>query len=173
VKNRADLFWAIVGEGGLVLVMATVSWVIKQPLIFASLGPTAYELAEQPQLRSARTYNIIVGHLTGLAAGFLAAYLMNAWGSPNAIATGILTTQRLWAAVIAATLTTVITLLLKAGQPAALATALLVSLGSMQTRRDAVAIIAAVLIIAAIGEPFRRFRLKYTQTRPVVPRQRQ
>ena len=173
MKNRADLFWAIVGEGGLVLVMATVSWVIKQPLIFASLGPTAYELAEQPQLRSARTYNIIVGHLTGLAAGFLAAYLMNAWGSPNAIATGILTTQRLWAAVIAATLTTVITLLLKAGQPAALATALLVSLGSMQTRRDAVAIIAAVLIIAAIGEPFRRFRLKYTQTRPVVPRQRQ
>jgi hypothetical protein len=51
-------------------------------------------------------------------------------------------------------------LALRAGQPAAIATALLVSTGSMQTGRDAVAIIIAVLVIAAIGEPVRRLRLK-------------
>jgi hypothetical protein len=37
--------------------------ITRQPLIFASLGPTAYELAEEPQLRSAPAYNIIVGEL--------------------------------------------------------------------------------------------------------------
>ncbi len=76
MNKRADLFWATLGEGGLVLALAAIGWVTKQPLIFASLGPTAYELVEQPQLKSARSYNIVVGHLIGLGAGFLAIYVL-------------------------------------------------------------------------------------------------
>jgi hypothetical protein len=72
------------------------------------------------------------------------------------------------ALAIAATLTTFVTLIMKAGQPAALATTLLVALGSMQTWRDALCIMAGGLIITAIGEPVRRFRLKHTQLRPVT-----
>ncbi|HEX8895723.1 MAG TPA: HPP family protein, partial [Terriglobales bacterium] len=75
MKNRADLVWATLGEGGLVLALAIIGWATKQPLIFASLGPTAYELVEQPQMPSARPYNVIVGHLLGVGAGFLALYL--------------------------------------------------------------------------------------------------
>ncbi|MGC1617238.1 MAG: HPP family protein, partial [Candidatus Acidiferrum sp.] len=130
LNKRTDLFWATLGEGGLVLALAAIAWAAKQPLIFASLGPTAYELVEQPQLRSARAYNIIVGHLIGLGAGFLAVLVLNAWSAPNAISSGILSTDRLWAVTLAAALTTLVTLVLKAGQPAALATTLLVSLGS-------------------------------------------
>jgi len=163
VKKYRDFAWATLGEGILVLVMAAISWAARQPLIFASIGPTVYELVEQPQLKSARAYNIIVGHFMGLGAGFLAVYLLNAWASPNVIATGIVTPARLWAAALAAALTTLVNLMLRAGQPAALATTLLVSLGAMQTRRAAVAIILGVLIITAIGEPVRRFRLKHTQ----------
>ena len=152
----------------MLLAMAAIAWATKQPLIFASLGPTAYELVEQPQIRSARPYNIVVGHLVGLGAGFLAVYLLHAWAAPNVVATGLVTTTRLWAVVVAAVLTTLVTLILRASQPAALATTLLVSLGAMQTRRDAVAIILGVLIITAIGEPVRRFRLKHTQIRPTL-----
>ena len=170
MRNRSDLFWATLGEGGLVLALAAIGWATRQPLIFASLGPTAYELVEQPQLRSARAYNIIVGHLIGLGAGFFAVYVLNARAAPNVISTGIVSTERLWAVAIAAAITTLVTLILEAGQPAALATTLLVSLGSMQTLRDAVAIVAGVLIIAAIGEPVRRFRLKHTEIRPAVGR---
>jgi hypothetical protein len=39
-------------------------------------------------------------------------------------------------------------------------------LGSMQTRRDAIAIVSGILIITAIGEHVRRFRLKHTEIRP-------
>jgi HPP family len=95
-----------------VLVVAAIGWATRQPLIFASLGPTAYELVDQPQLRSARAYNIIVGHLIGLGAGFLGLYLLNAWAAPNAISAGIASTDRLWAVAIAATLTTLVTLIL-------------------------------------------------------------
>ncbi|MGH9717389.1 MAG: HPP family protein [Candidatus Acidiferrales bacterium] len=170
MKRRADLIWAL-AEGSLMLAMAAISWATRQPLIFASLGPTAYELVEQPQLRSARSYNIIVGHLAGLGSGFLAIYVFNAWNSPAVLSAGVLTTNRLWVVALAAALTTVLTLLLRAGQPAALATTLLVALGLMQTRRDAIAIIAGVIIMAAIGEPLRRLRLKILEMRsmPTTP----
>ncbi|MGH9688421.1 MAG: HPP family protein [Candidatus Acidiferrales bacterium] len=167
MKRRADLIWAL-AEGSLLLALGAISWATRQPLIFASLGPTAYELVEQPRLRSARPYNIIVGHLTGLASGFLSIYLFNAWKSPPVSSAGVLTTDRLWVAALAAALTTVLTLMLRAGQPAALATTLLVALGLMQTRRDAIAIIAGVIILAAIGEPLRRLRLKILELRSMA-----
>ncbi len=168
VNRSEDILWATLGEGGLVCAIAVIGWAARQPLIFASLGPTAYELAELPQMRSARAYNIIVGHLVGLGTGFLGLYLLNAWAAPNVLTAGIVSSQRLGAVVVAATLTTLGTLLLRASQPASLATTLLVSLGAMQTRRDALVIIAGVLIITVIGEPVRRFRLRHTKLRPIV-----
>jgi len=163
-----DLFLGTLGECGLILTVAAVGWATKQPLVFASLGPTAYELVEQPQLRSARAYNIFVGHMIGLGAGFLAVYLLKAWSEPNVELTGIVSAERLWAMALAVALTTFFTLLLKAGQPAALATTMLVCLGSMQTRRDAVAIIVGVSIITVLGLPVRRYRLKHTALRKVL-----
>lgn len=160
MSKRTDILWATLGEGGLVLVIAALAWAVNQPLIFASLGPTAYELVEQPHQKSARAYNVIVGHLIGLGAGFLAVFLLNAWAEPNAIITGVLSSRRLWAIALAAALTALLTLAAKAAQPASLATTLLVALGSMQTRTDAVAIILGVLLITAIGEPLRRLRLR-------------
>lgn len=160
MRKQADLIWATLGEAGLVLVMSAISWAMNQPLIFASLGPTAYELVEQPHQKSARAYNIIVGHLIGLGAGFLAVYLLNAWNDPNVIATGVISARRVWAITLSASLTALLTLAAKAAQPASLATTLLVALGAMQTRSDALAIILGVLIITAIGEPVRRIRLK-------------
>jgi hypothetical protein len=162
LKNRADLVWATLGESGLVFALAAIGWATNQPLIFASLGPTAYELVEQPRMPRARPYNVIVGYLIGLSAGFVAVYLLNAWAAPNVVATGVVSRQRMWATAISAALTTLLSLALKAGQPAALATTLLVSLGAMQTRRDAMAIIVGVLLVTALGEPVRRLRLKRT-----------
>jgi HPP family len=159
-RRGAELATAAFGEGALLLVIAATGWATRQPLVFASLAPTAYELVERPRDRSARAYNIIVGHFIGLGSGFLALYLMHAWNAPNVPLTGIVTPARIWAVVVAAVLTTVGTLVLRAGQPAAIATSLLVALGSMQTGRDAFAMVMAILLIAAIGEPLRRIRMK-------------
>lgn len=164
MNRNSDLIWATLGEGGLIMAMAAIGWATGQPLIFASLGPTAYEMVEQPHMKSARAYNVIVGHFCGLGAGFLALWILHAWSSPDVLSAGAISTQRLWAVTLAAALTTCLCLLLKAGQPAALATTLLISLGAMQTRKSAIAIVIGVLIIAAIGEPVRLIRLR-TQNR--------
>jgi hypothetical protein len=148
-------FW----EGGLLLIVGVVGLAVRMPLLLASLGPTAYEQAEMPHLRSSRPYNVVVGHMAALAAGFVAVALVHAWNAPKVLAAGQLTSARVWACVIAAALTAFVTLVLRASQPAALATTLLVALGAFQTKRDALVVICAVLLLAVIGEPVRRLRL--------------
>jgi len=155
-KGERLLFTSL-AEGALILVVAAIGWVTRMPLIFTSLGPTAYELVEKPSSPSARSYNIIAGHFVALGAGFLSLWLLDAWNSPGVASSGFVSSPRLWAAVLSVVITTAVTLALKASQPASLSTTLLVSLGSMQTRRDAGAIAIAVLILAAVGEPLRRF----------------
>lgn len=164
--RRAELAVASVGEGALILAVAAIGWATHSPLIFASLGPTAYELIEKPHAKSAHTYNVIVGHFVGLGAGFFSLWAVHAWAAPKVASAGFVPGVRMWAAVIAVVLTTLLTLLLRASQPASLSTTLLIALGSMQTARDAVVIAIAVLIVAAIGEPLRRFRMKMIPKEP-------
>ena len=154
-KARNVLSGAL-GEGALILAVGTVAFAVRMPLLFPTLGPTAYELVEKPLSPSARTYNILMGHFFALGAGFLSLWILSAWGAPKVDSAGFVTSPRLWAAVLSVVLTTAGTLILNASQPASLATTLLISLGSMQTKRDAIAIAVAVVILAAIGEPVRR-----------------
>ncbi len=160
------------GEGALILTVAAIGWAAHMPLIFTSLGPTAYELVEKPKAPSARFYNIIVGHFAALAAGFLSLWLLGAWSAPKVAAAGFVSSPRLWAAVMAVVITTATTLVLDASQPASLSTTLLVSLGAMQTAHDALAIVIAVLLLAAIGEPIRRLILRHENPEVLVPETR-
>lgn len=146
-------------EAGLLLVVGVVGWLLRQPLIFTSLGPTAYELVETPHRRSAQTYSILVGHLTAVGAGFLAVWVTHAWYAPIVSSAGI-TPPRLWAVILAAGLTVLVTLLLRASQPAALSTTLLIALGSLQKPKDAAVIVGAVVLMVLVGQPLRLWRLR-------------
>jgi CBS-domain-containing membrane protein len=152
-----DLLIAPVLEGALILIVAVIGWSTHRPLIFASIGPTAYELIEQPHRKSARPYSIVVGHLIAVIAGLIAVYGTGAWSVPAVSLSGV-PLLRVWAATLAAALTVLGTLALRASQPAAVSTSLVVSLGSMQRWQDGLIIMAAILIITAFGEPLRIWR---------------
>lgn len=166
MDERLEFIVGSIGEALLVLIAAAIGWAAHAPLIFASLGPTAYELVEKPRDPSSRIYNIIVGHLVGLGAGFLSLYLLATWNTPSVMSAGTVVLPRVWTAVLAALLTTFGTLVLQARQPAALSTTLLISLGGMQTEKAAWSIVAGVLIITMAGEPIRRLRLRTPELRP-------
>lgn len=166
--KHKDMIWATIGEAGMVLVAAAIGCAGHQPLIFASLGPTIYEQVEQPKLRSARPYNIITGHLIALGSGFFGIWAVGAWSAPHVMSAGFVSPPRLWAATIACAVATVLVLAAKASQPAALATALLVSLGSMQTGRDAGMIVAGVVLVTLLGQPIRHMRLRSGEMRDPV-----
>ncbi|HEY5381578.1 MAG TPA: HPP family protein [Acidobacteriaceae bacterium] len=139
--------------------MSLAAWLSHQPLIFASLGPTAFEQIETPLRPSARPYNVVVGHLIAVLAGFAALFLTHAWTSP-AVSPHHVTLSRVEAAVLSSALTVLGTLLARATQPAATATTLLISLGLMRTWQDGVYIMLAVLLMTVVGEPLRRWRAR-------------
>lgn len=157
---RKDLMIAPPGEAFLILIVGIAGWLAHQPLIFASLGPTAYELIEMPHRRSAQVYSVLAGHAVGVGAGFLALFATGAWWAHPVSAAGV-PLARVWAGVLAAALTVFVNLLIKAGQPAAVSTTLLVSLGYLQRPLDAGIIMAAVVLMLLVGEPLRRVRLSH------------
>lgn len=157
--SRKDLFIAPIFEGLLILVVAAAGWISHQPLVFASLGPTAFELVEMPKRRSARPYSIVIGNLVAVLAALVALMLTHARPTPAVSASGV-PLLRVWAAVLATALTVFVTLLVRATQPAALSTTLLISLGIMQTLKDATVIMIAVILMVAVGEPVRRWRAR-------------
>jgi hypothetical protein len=158
-----DDIWAPFWEGALIFVVAITAWASGHPWLFSSLGPTAYEQAEKPHLKSARLYNVIVGHFVGLGCGFLGVALLHAWGAPKVSGITSVSLPRLGAAVVGVVATTLINLELESGQPAALATCLLVSLGPYDTAMGALWLAVGVLILAAVGEPVRRLRMPKPQ----------
>ncbi len=145
-------------EGALILLAALAALGTHQPLLFASLGPTAFELIEAPERRSARAWNVIAGHGIGLLAGFAALTVTHAWAAP-AVGGGVPTWPRVWAAALAAMLTVFGTLMARATQPAAISTSLLVSLGTMQSRRDVLFILGSVVLLVVAARPLRRLRV--------------
>ncbi len=76
------------------------------------------------------------------------------------LSTAHLTPVRIGASALAVALTILVGILLHASHPPASATTLLVALGGFRpTLRDALIVIAGVLIVATIGEFLRRVRL--------------
>lgn len=155
-----ELMTAPLLEGGLLLLTAGFGWAIGRPLLFASLGPTAYEQIEQSDRPSARPYSVVVGHYTAIGAAFLALYAVGAWNAAHMSGAGTLSAPRIWASVIAVALTVLLNLALKASQPAALSTTLLITSGTFQGPQGAVAILIGVAFLALIGEPVRRWRVR-------------
>ena len=161
-RIQRDAVVAPLCEAGLLAVAGIAALLSHRPLFFASLGPTAYELAEMPERQSARPYNVIVGHLIGVVSGFAALWMTHAWTAP-VVSTSHVTMARVWAALVATLLTVLLTMLLKATQPAALSTTLMVATGTMQRPIDGPTIMASILLVDLLGEPLRRWRVRHRQ----------
>jgi hypothetical protein len=154
-----DDLWAPVTGALLIFLVGVIGLAAHRPWIFASLGPTAYLHAENPEHKSSRFYNTVVGHMVALGSGFFALGLLNAWNAPDVMSTGHLTMVRVGASTIAIGLTVLLVIALRASHQPAGATTLLVALGTFQTINDAAVVIVGVLLMAAIGEPLRRLRI--------------
>ncbi|WP_013334673.1 HPP family protein [Gloeothece verrucosa] len=155
-----DFIWAPFSAGLLILIVGLIGIVVGQPWLFPSLGPSAFLLVENPQLPSARFYNIVVGHLIGLGAGCLAVIILNASDAPGVLSSNHLTLIRVWAALLAIVLNMIGVILARASHPPSAATTLLVALGGLKvTWQDALTVIIGVLLLAVFGEGLRLLRL--------------
>jgi hypothetical protein len=136
LKWEPEYIWPAGMAALLLLVVGLTALAAGQPWLFPSLGPTAYLLARYPDQPTARIYNTIIGHLVGVASGFAAVAIFNAWQAP-VVPLNDVTAPRIWAAVVSVGITVLLNSVLRSGHPPAAATTLLIALGSFQTVRDA------------------------------------
>ena len=160
LQLRAEDARAAFWEALLILSVGAVGLALHKPLLFASLGPTAYEQCEYPHRRSSRPWNVIGGHMVAIVLGFAAVAILNVWGAGKINGDTAVNWPRLAASALAVAATAGVNMLLQATQPAAFASALLVTMGTFQSARGAVSLVASVLLIGFIGEVVRRHRAK-------------
>lgn len=150
-----------IGAALIVLAPALAALVAHSVLLFPSLGPTALMQVHAPDHRTARPYNIVVGHGVGLLSGFLFAWIFGLAHAPSVFEVHAVSPERAWAAVLAIGLAAILEVVLRAAHPPGAATTLLASLGSFKpTLAQTVQVAVGVLIVAIVGEVVRRARLR-------------
>ncbi len=128
----------------LVLVPAVAAWVLGRPLIFPSLGPSAFALVLDENENRVR--RVVGGHLIGVLSG-LFAYHVLAHGLSLAALWPALSADGLRIAasgVVSIAVTVALMSVARANHAPACATTLIVSLGVLPGVVDGVLIMAAV-----------------------------
>jgi hypothetical protein len=155
-----DWLWASFVSALLLLISGGIGLLVGQPWLFPSLGPSALLHAYHPSNPAARLYNTVLGHVLGIAAGYLSVFVFHASAVPAVLSTEELTPQRLGASVFAMFLTVASQIPLKAFHPPAAATALLITLGAFKLGlKELEVLVIGVMVVAFVGEFFRRIRL--------------
>jgi hypothetical protein len=110
-----------------------VGLLVRQPLLFPSLGPTVMLFFERPLQGAAAPRNTIVGHAAAVGAGVLCLLLFGLTDAPPILQEGI-TGPRIAAAALSVALTALVLKLLDVPHPPAGATTLIVSLACSPRR---------------------------------------
>lgn len=137
--------------------MGLLAYLLHEPLLFPSLGPTIYLCFSTPLVPAASPRNTIIGHGVGIASAYLSLVIFGQLGVPNVLDGGM-TPGRIGAAALAVALTGAVLLLLRAAHPPAGATTLIVSLGLLATPHRAIVIFLAVALLTAISWAINRAR---------------
>jgi CBS-domain-containing membrane protein len=136
-------------------VMALAAWITRQPLIFPSLGPTAFLIYYAPTSPAACPRNAILGHTIGLVSGYLALIVFGVRHAAPALAGGV-TLPWVGAAALSLGLTAGLMTGLRVPHPPAGATTLIVSLGIMPRPLELLALAAAVVGLVLLGFTINR-----------------
>ena len=171
ISSIPDSIWVPVVSAFLVLLVGLIGLATGRPWLGPSLGPTIILVTMSPAHPTARAWNIVAGHLGGLAAGIAAVMLLGAQSAPNPLETGELTAVRVAAATLAILVTAFLGIAMRASHPPAAATTLLVALGAISGPSQILATIVGVLIVAVAGEIVRRYRLdRHVPAERLAPR---
>ncbi|HEV2474655.1 MAG TPA: HPP family protein [Chthonomonadales bacterium] len=128
--------------------LAVLAFVSRSPIVFPSLGPTAYLLFFTPLARAASPRNTIVGHAIGILCGYGAYVVTGAGAVPFGAHSGIFW-PRILAAAFSLSATGALMVLLEVSHPPAGATTLIISLGIIARPHQLLVIETAVFLLVA------------------------
>lgn len=154
-----DAMWVPTVSALLIVAAGLAGHYMKQPWLFAGIGPTAFVLASAPNQETARFRNVVVGHLAAIGCAYLALLILNATGAPSVLVAAKISLPRVWASALGLAMLSLVQPQLKAYHPPAAATLLLVTFGAYRmTGRTPLALMAGVVLVAVLGELLNRLR---------------
>lgn len=130
--------------------MSLAAVITDEPLIFPSLGPTAFLLFYTPRAPAASPKNALIGHLIGALSGYLALVVFYLTDDGPALVEGV-TLARTGAAALSLGLTAGLMAWVRVPHPPAGATTLIVSLGILTEPSQLTFLMLAVGLLVAQG----------------------
>ena len=131
-------------------VSGLAAYLTKQPLLFPSLGPTAFMFFETPLAESASPRNATIGHAVAISAGVFSLAAFRLLHAPNMLQAGV-GPARIGAAALSVALTGAVLLVLRSRHPPAGATTLIVSLGLFERLNDLIALALGIVLLTVVG----------------------
>ncbi|WP_410651184.1 HPP family protein [Amycolatopsis sp. cmx-4-54] len=134
---------------GCIVFIGVCAMLSGAPLLFPSLGPTAFLVFAGPQAPAASPRNTVLGHLAGVLAGLTGLACTGLLSSAPDLTHP--TWARVGAAAIALGLTCAAMAAMQIPHPPAGATTLIIALGLLHTVSQVVAVLAGVALIALLA----------------------
>jgi CBS domain-containing membrane protein len=146
---------------GTIALLALLAMVCGVPLVFPSVGPTAFLLFASPEAPSACPRNTLCGHAIGIVCGYGALWLTGLQHTPSAMLEGV-NLARVIAAALSLAATGALMILFRVVHSPAGATTLIISLGIITQPFHLLAIEAAVaLVVIQVVITFRLRGIPY------------
>jgi hypothetical protein len=142
--------WAAIVAAVAIAVAGIVGILLHQPWLFPSLGPTIMVILETPAEPAAHPRNVLVGHVVGVAAGWIALLVTGLRTAPSAVQDG-LTGPHVVAAVVALALTVLVLQLFRLPHAPAGATTLIVGLGILRTPGELAVMVVSVVLVTLLA----------------------
>lgn len=137
--------------------MALAALLTRQPLVFPSLGPTAFLLFYSPLEQSSSPRNTLGGHVIGVAAGYVSLVAFGLQHAPPALSQPEIDPARVGAAALSLGLTAGFMVWLHVPHAPAGATTLIVSLSILEKPEQLGMLLLAVLLLVLQALVINRF----------------
>lgn len=148
--NTGNGVYTFIGCSIAITLSGTWAYLAKAPLIFPSLGATAFLIFETPMAEAGSPRNTVIGHTVGVLAGAMALALFGLLHAPSVYVHGV-TPARIFAIALAVAVTGGALRLLRSAHPPAGATTIIVASGLLATARDMADIVIGVLLLTLAG----------------------
>jgi CBS-domain-containing membrane protein len=149
-RNNGNAIYTFIGSLLAIGLSGTWAYIVKEPLVFPSLGATAFLIFETPMAEVGSPRNTIIGHTVGILAGVTSLAIFGLLHAPSVYVSGI-TVPRVFAIALAVALTGGVLRVLRAAHPPAGATTIIVASGLLHTPRQLLDIFVGVVLLTIAG----------------------
>ena len=153
--NRGNAIYTFVGGLLTIALSGALAWSLDEPLVFPSLGATAFLFFETPMAEVASPRNTLIGHYTGAVVATLWLFAFGLQDNPSVLVEGF-SAERAAAVALSVACTGGILRLLRAAHPPAGATTVIVSAGLLHTAPQLAALAAGVALLTLSAHVLNR-----------------